>query len=496
MDTKALKDKILQLAVQGKLVPQNDNDEPAIILLERIKKEKEQLIKDKKIKKEKPLPEITEDEIPYELPNGWEWVRLGNIINIKSSKRIYEKEYVEKGIPFFRSKEIGELSNGKDNIDIKYFISEERYNEIREKFGIPQKGDILLTSVGTIGNTWIVDERDFYYKDGNITQLEKNNNINNYYIEYFFKSYLFYDQLNKNLSGTAYNALTIIKLKKLIFPLPPLNEQKRIVKKIDSLFKLIDDLENNKQDLLQNISYVRNKALQLAVQGKLVPQDENDEPASVLLGRIKKEKEQLIKDKKIKKEKPLPEITEDEIPYKLPKGWEWTRIGEITTIRGGKRIPSGSKIQTNPTEHIYIRVTDMKNGTIKNNDLRYIDDKTYEKIKNYIITSEDIYITIAGTIAQVGIVPIQFNNMNLTENAARITPHIINKLWLKFFFESSLIKNSLLDKVNQVAQPKLALKRIIDTFIPLPPLNEQKRIVEKLDSIMKLCDELESELNN
>ena len=244
------------------------------------------------------------------------------------------------------------------------------------------------------------------------------------------------------------------------------------------------------------IREIKNVILSLGVRGKLVEQNSNDESAEILLEKIKKEKEDLIKNKSIKKENALPEIKKNEIPYKLPKGWKWVKIGEITTIQGGKRIPSGRKMQTDPTEHIYIRVTDMKNGTIKDSDLRYIDNKTYEKIKNYIITSEDIYITIAGTIAQVGIVPPKFNNMNLTENAARIIPHIINKMWLKFFLESSLVKNSLLDKVNQVAQPKLALTRIKDTLIPLPPLNEQKRIVEKVDLLMKLCDKLEKEINN
>ncbi|QXE19316.1 restriction endonuclease subunit S [Clostridium sp. 001] len=247
-------------------------------------------------------------------------------------------------------------------------------------------------------------------------------------------------------------------------------------------------------DRPEKVKKLRNLILQLAVKGKLVEQDENDEPASVLLERIKEEKEKLIKEGKIKKSKPLPEISEDEKPYELPEGWEWIRLGKIITLKGGKRVPKGYELKTEPTKHIYIRITDMKDGTIKDYNLRYIDDNVYEKIKNYIITKDDLYITIAGTIGEVGIVPEKFHNMNLTENAARIIPYNVDKIWLKNFLSSSTVKEMLLDKVNQMAQPKLALKRIQDTIIPIPPLNEQKRIVEKVDSLMFFCDNLEKEL--
>ncbi|GAE88942.1 restriction endonuclease subunit S [Acetivibrio straminisolvens] len=239
-----LRQAILQEAVQGKLVPQDPNDEPANVLLEKIKEEKERLIKKGKINKEKPLPPITGDEIPYELPKGWEWVRLGCIVNVKSSKRIYESDYKASGIPFFRSKEIGELSQGK-NISSEYYISIDKYKEIKDKYGTPLKGDLLLTSVGSIGNTWISDGREFYYKDGNVTQIDNNKFLDMKYIQNFIKSPLFFKQVNSSVSGTAYNALTIIKIKNLIFPLPPLNEQKRIVEKVDHLMDLCDKLEKN-----------------------------------------------------------------------------------------------------------------------------------------------------------------------------------------------------------------------------------------------------------
>lgn len=247
-------------------------------------------------------------------------------------------------------------------------------------------------------------------------------------------------------------------------------------------------------DRPEKIKKLRETILDLAVRGKLVPQNPNDEPASVLLERIREEKERLIKEKKIKKEKPLAEISEREKVFELPEGWELTRIGEIITLKGGKRLPKGYSLLEEETSHVYIRITDMKRGSIKNYDLRYISDGVYEKIKNYIITKDDLYITIAGTIGEVGIVPDKFHNMNLTENAARIIPYKVNKFWLKSFIESTFIQRILLDKVNQMAQPKLALKRIQDTIIPVPPLTEQKRIVEKINLLMSFCDKLEKAL--
>lgn len=315
------------------------------------------------------------------------------------------------------------------------------------------------------------------------------------YFELYSQTRAFIDFCSKGSTGTTNRK----RLKEELFlnfeiTIPEKSEQTEIVNKYKRFKIEYDEIQEELKHQLNLIGQLRQSILQEAVQGKLVLQNPNDEPASVLLKRIKEEKERLIKEGKIKKEKPLPPITEDEIPYELPKIWEWTRIGNLITLRGGKRIPKGYQLKVDPTEHIYIRITDMKEGTIVDTDLRYIDDYVYEQIKNYIITKQDLYITIAGTIGQVGIVPDKFHNMNLTENAARITPHLVDKIWLKYFLSSPIIQSMLLDKTNQMAQPKLALKRIQDTVIPLPPLNEQKRIVEKVGQLMALCDELEKNI--
>lgn len=237
-----LRKSILQQAIQGKLTECDRADEPASELLKRIHTEKERLIKEGKIKKEKPLPPITEEEMPFEIPENWEWVCLDEIAQIKSSKRVFEKDYVPKGIPFFRSKEIGDLQRGEE-IHTQLFISQDHYENLKKAVGVPAVGDILLTSVGTIGNTWICDGREFYYKDGNITQICYNGYFVPQYIELFIHSALFEQQARSTVAGTAYSALTIIKLKQIILPLPPLAEQQRIVDRVNELLAVCDELK-------------------------------------------------------------------------------------------------------------------------------------------------------------------------------------------------------------------------------------------------------------
>lgn len=188
------------------------------------------------------MTEIAEDEIPFDIPESWKWVKVGSLAVVQSSKRVYEKDYVSDGVPFFRSKEIGDLYRNEP-IKTELFIAEEHYNSLAEEYGVPQIGDILITSVGTIGNTWICDGRKFYYKDGNITQICGNQFFDSKYVECFLHSPLFEKQALSTVAGTAYSALTIIKLKNLIMPLPPLAEQKRIVAKLEEILPLCERLK-------------------------------------------------------------------------------------------------------------------------------------------------------------------------------------------------------------------------------------------------------------
>ncbi|HCH3861294.1 TPA: restriction endonuclease subunit S [Vibrio parahaemolyticus] len=260
-----LKQTILQLAVMGKLVPQDPSDEPAAELLKRIAEEKAQLVKEKKIKKQKALPPISEDEKPFELPSRWECIRLGAAYDVSSSKRIHVKDYTDTGIPFFRSKEIGELGRGND-ISTELFISEEHYGSLKSQLGFPNHNDLMLASIGgSIGNNWIADSRPFYYKDGNITKISHHSNSEPQYLKMFIDSSLFWTQVTGGVSGSAYNALTIIKIQSLVFPLPPLAEQKRIVKKAHELLALCDLARESLKMLKETQACLTNAIVEQAV---------------------------------------------------------------------------------------------------------------------------------------------------------------------------------------------------------------------------------------
>ena len=297
----------------------------------------------------------------------------------------------------------------------------------------------------------------------------------------------------------------------LLTPLPPLAEQKRIVAKIEELLPFIEKYEQAETKLTAlNKSFpemLKKSILQEAVQGKLVPQNPDDEPASVLLERIRTEKQELIKQGKIKKSKhesiivtrdKIPyEIIDgkerciaDEVPFEIPESWCWCRLGTIASVLGGKRIPAGRKLSLEKTEHVYIRVSDMKDDTVSLDNLQYVPNDIYSSISRYIINKEDVYITVAGTIGRIGKIPKELDGANLTENADRLVIRIINQDWLIRFLKSNLIQNQIAEATTKVGQPKLAILRIQKLLIPLPPIAEQKRIVEKIEELMPIINSI------
>jgi type I restriction enzyme, S subunit len=246
-----LRQVILQEAVEGKLTAKWRKEHPALTsgenhascLLKKIRAEKDRLIAEGKIKKEKFFTPIFDEENPFKLPEGWVWYRLGEIINVKSSKRIFAADYVKEGVPFYRSMEIGLLGANKAVLSPLY-ISRKKYQQIKENFGVPKLGDILLACIGgSIGNTWVVDEREFYYKDGNLVQLDSVDEVLTSFLLYYLKSPLFYRSALERVAGTSYDALTIIKINHSLFPLPPLAEQQTIVDIVGRLMSIIEELE-------------------------------------------------------------------------------------------------------------------------------------------------------------------------------------------------------------------------------------------------------------
>ena len=492
MNAQDLKNSILQLAVQGKLVEQRAEEGTARELLEQIKLEKDQLIKDKKIKKSKPLPEITEDEIPFEIPESWEWVRVGEIGSLTRGSGIKRTEVIEDGYPCIRYGELYTTYRTKFEKTVS-FVTKELFDKCHKI----HTGDVAMTLTGEnktdIAMAVTYEGKDTIAMGGDMT-CWSHHMMNPLYLVYFINSPYAISCKRNLATGDIIIHISNDKLATILMPVPPLEEQHRIVAKIEEILPYIDQYDKAYTKLETfNKKFpedMKKSILQMAMQGKLVEQRPEEGTADELYEQIVAEKTQLIKEGKIKKEKPLPEITEDEIPFELPASWKWIRLGSIVSVYGGKRIPAGSKLSEENTGHKYIRVADMKDGTVSLDDIKYITDDIYEKIKQYYITSEDIYITVAGTIGRVGVVPMELNNANLTENADKLVFNRLNKMFLCRMLNSEVIQHQIREATTQVGQPKLAIARIQKLIVPLPPLAEQKRIVAKIEELLPYCDQL------
>jgi type I restriction enzyme S subunit len=228
--------------------------------------------------------------------------------------------------------------------------------------------------------------------------------------------------------------------------------------------------------------------------GKLVPQDPNDQPASALLKEIEAEKQRLVKDGLYRNNGN--EYSPETYLFDLPANWKWSTVQELGFVLGGKRLPKGHDYSEVPTYHRYITVTNMKNGTVVDNEIKYISSETHSLISKYVISKKDLYISIAGTIGSVGIIPDHCDGMNLTENASRFVFFKCDKAFLLNLLNSGVVQGQFAELTNKMAQPKLSLRSILSTAIPIPPLEEQRRIVAKIDNLIALCDQLEQQIDS
>ncbi len=488
-----LKASILQYAIEGKLVEQRAEEGTAEELYKQIRAEKQKLIKEGKIKKEKPLPEISEDEIPFDIPESWKWVRLGDCGCFERGNGIKKDEVTKEGKPCIRYGQLYTTYKTRFSQAVSY-ISPELFEKCHKAY----KNDILMALTGeneydiALAVTYEGDEQIAI--GGDMTRFF-NHNMDPLYLTYVINSRHGILCKSKMASGNIIVHISNDKLATIPIPLPPLAEQRRIVAKIEELLPYVDRYAEAYEKLEEfNAKFpdeMKKSILQYAIEGRLVEQRAEEGTAEELYKQIRAEKQKLIKEGKIKKEKPLPEISEDEIPFDIPESWKWVRLASLLTVRGGRRIPAGRKLTKIPTSRVYIRVTDMQNGTISNNDLYYVPEDIIDEISNYIITKEDIYIVIVGsTIGKCGLVPEEFSGMNLTENAARLTPYFVDKTYLYKVLSSTFMQNQFIDKTYQVGVPKLAITRLETSLFPLPPLAEQRRIVARIEELLPLCERL------
>ncbi|HIF9357053.1 TPA: restriction endonuclease subunit S [Photobacterium damselae] len=526
---KKLRELILELAVRGKLVPQDSNDEPASVLLERIAAEKAQLVKDKKIKKTKLLPVISDDEKSFELPLGWIQARFGECFLISSGNSFKkDEEHSEGEFIYCKVGDMNLAGNENSITTSSAFISptEKQLKSLISSGSIifPKRGGAIATNKKRF-------VRKPIFSDSNVMAVKPFYGINLEFSMLWLNSI----DLAALNTGTSVPQINNKDIEPLIFYFPPENEQRRIVAKVDELMTLCDQLEQQTEacieahqllvstllntltnsadanELMENwarisdhfdtlftteesIDQLKQTILQLAVMGKLVPQDPNDEPASVLLERIAEEKALLIKEKKIKKQKALPPIADDEKPFELPNGWEWERIGTFGVVGTGA-TPSRS----NPK---YWDSPDY-NWVSSGETADLFVGQTKEKVSALAIKETNVSVYPVGTliVAMYGQGKTRGQITELSEPAGTnqacaaislIESNVAHKDFVKLYFRKSY--EELRSNAAGGAQPNLNVGKIQSTVIAVPPLHEQQRINAKVHSLLELCESIKCKL--
>ncbi len=504
MNGQQLKNSILQMAVQGKLVPQDPNDEPASVLIQRIREEKEKLIKEKKIKKEKnpsyifrgsdnlhyekigdAAPVCISKQVPFDIPDSWEWIRLGELTyNHGQKKPDTVFSYIDIG-------SIDNLNQKLNSVD-NHLEPDNAPSRARK---IVEKWDIIYSTVRPYLHNMCIIDKDFMHPPIASTGFAVMACLADYcrfFLFYYLLSPCFDNYANnrENSKGVAYPAINDERLYRALIPVPPMEEQQRIVAKIEQILPYIKEYELSESRIGQlNAAFpeqLKKSILQEAVQGKLVPQDPSDEPASILLEKIAKEKEKLIKEGKIKKQKSLPAITEDEIPFDIPNSWKWVKLSEIIYFRMGK-TPPRAEIEYWSNDVPWVSIADMVNGsTISETKEMVSNEAIAKKFGGQITPKGTMIMSFKLTIGKVSILGI-----DAVHNEAIISI-------IPFINDNFITRNYLMHVLPYLSTFGSSKKAIMgftlnssslsNLLIPLPPLEEQKRIVAKIEELMPLID--------
>ena len=466
MNTKALRQKILDLAIHGKLVPQDPNDEPASVLLERIRAEKERLVKEGKIKRPKKT-KATSDKphYPYELPEGWVWTTLGEISNYGTTINI-QVDDIDKNEWIL---ELEDIEKETANIIQRLSASERSVKGTRHKFSA---GSILYSKLRTYLNKVLVAPSEGYCTT-EIMPFDTYGIISNEYICHVLRSPFFLDYTLQCGYGVKMPRLSTTDACNGMIPLPPLNEQIRIVEAIKNWFVLIDIIESGKENLQETIKQAKSKILDLAIHGKLVPQDPTDEPAGKLLKRIN----------------PKAEITSDNGHYqKLPEGWCECKLSDVCVFDNGYAFSSDNY---NDCGIPLIRISNITNtGSIDLSSCVFIQDVPSNK---FIVKSGDLLIAMSGaTTGKMGVYLYEEDALlNQRVGNLKCTDAMLQQYRNYYMFAKS---DYILKIAYGGAQPNISAKAILDIDVMLPPLNEQHRIVAKIEEIFAQLDAIETSL--
>ena len=496
MTPEKLRNSILQRAIEGKLVEQRAEEGTGEELYKLIQKEKKKLIKEGKIKKQKALEEIKEEEIPFDIPKNWKWVRLGEIANITAggTPSRTNPEYWDGDVPWVKIADM----NSKYISTTSETISKKGLENSSAK--IFSRGTLLYSIFASIGTVCIL-KIDASTNQA-ITGINFYGSIDidyMYYVMLGLKSIL----LSK-ARGMAQLNINQTILKNSTIPLPPLAEQKRIVEKIEELMPLIDEYEKNWQRLEELDKKfpedMKKSLLQEAIKGKLVEQRAEEGTGEELYKLIQKEKKKLIKEGKIKKQKALDEIKEEEIPFDIPKNWKWVRLGEIINFQGGYAFKSSKYVSKSNNQ--VIRLGNVKQDHLLT-DVKsvFISDDLAKETESYRIRKNDILVTMTGTRRKKDYLFVTLvTEKDMSERKLFLNQRVgcfrllkcVDHKYILRALQSDQIRDIIFEKETGTAnQGNLGSEDMqMYIYIPLPPLAEQKRIVEKLEELLPLCDEL------
>lgn len=527
---KKLRELILELAVRGKLVPQDPNDEPASELLKRIAAEKAELVKQGKIKKQKPLPEISEAEKPFELPEGWEWVRLGELFNSIASGGTPSKsnpDFWNGDIPWASVKDLGKE---------KYIAKTQDYishQGLEAGSKLADEGDILICTRMGLGKIGIASCPVAFNQDLKSVKLTSGVSL-----DFFFNTY---STVKIKGTGTTVEGIKQEQLLNYVIGLPSGNEQHQIVEKVDELMSLCDQLEQrsltsldahqqlvetllttltdspNAEELAENwarisqyfdtlftteasIDALKQTILQLAVMGKLVPQDPNDEPASELLKRIEQEKAQLVKEGKIKKQKPLPLVSDEEKRFSLPKGWMWCRLGDLALGSEAGWSPQCEPHPRNDKEWGVLKISAVTWGEFNPEENKALPLKL-EPRQEYEVKGRDFLLSRANTselVARSVVVP------QTVPKHLMLSDKIIRFQFSDFLDVNyiNIVNNSIFSREYYgvvAGGTSSSMKNVTRNHVSLLPValpshNEQKKIYSVIASILVFCDMLKDRI--
>ena len=530
-----LRELILTLAVQGKLVPQDPTDETASALLQRIRAEKDRLIAEGKIKRDKPLPPITDEEKPFDLPQGWEWVRLNALlqkIGAGSTPLGGKEVYVSTGVKFLRSQNVW---NDGLRLDGVAFIKPETHAKMAGT--VVLANDLLFNITGASIGRCAAVPADF--DEANVSQHVTIIRTVMATLNPFLHKVLVSRHVQQTVMdvqvGVSREGLSIAKLGQFLIPVPPLAEQSRIVARVEELMRLCDALEAKGQldatqhaqllhtllgtltasatpeelgtnwqrvaahfDLLldrpEAVDALEQTILQLAVRGLLVPQDPTDETASALLQRIRAEKDRLIAEGKIKRDKPLPPITDEEKPFDLPQGWEWVRLGSAA-----KKITDGTHHSPAnfPTgDFMYLSAKNIKPWGIDLSSATFVSKAVHNEI--YARCDPELgdilYIKDGATTGVLTVNTLQ-QPFSLLSSVGVIKPSVgLLSDYMALVMQSPFFYQAMRDGMSGVAITRVTLSKLADAKFPLPPLAEQSRIVSRVEELRQLCNDLRQRL--